>query len=224
MKNEKLLEGTPEQIEAIEKETRGFYCPCCNTKLQFRARVQLTSVGIADTREEVAERDNVPVQINGADRKRIEKVERNRDFLRFAKETGVLDAFEQAVDAASMFKPKNLEAFFVNWLETAVKVKTPQFALRQCLLSKDLSAGGELELWRSGAIGAILQNGNFKVFIPNDLLKGGTVESLATADGGITKQERTNLQVWVRTRFGYIEKSSEFSRELRKHSIGGFQV
>lgn len=212
------------QIEAIEKETREFICPCCNAKLQFRARINISSVGLAETREDKAARDGREVSYGKKELEDIAEIERNKAFLDFSKKMGVFDAFNQALEGAKISIPKNPDSYFLKWLKNATKIKTPQFALRQCLLDEDLEAGGDLELFGYQNVCAVLQNGDFKIFIPRQLVNGEPVETLAATYGGITKQETANLQIWIRTRFGYVEKSSEFSKELRKFSVGGFQV
>lgn len=218
-------EKSIEQLEAIEKETRQFECPCCNTQLQFRTRIHVTSVGRAATREEVAERDNRPVAIGARERKDMERVTANATVLEAAKSCGVFDAFSKALEVASMAvgggAPTNTDAYFVQWLTKASRQRVPTFALRECL---EGDAGGDLQLWGWMNVSAILQDGEFRQFIPRKLVEGEPIEQLAFEANGLTKQQAMDAKYWVRTRFGYVERSGEFTKEMRKHSIGAFSL
>lgn len=224
MKNEIQLEKTPQQIEDIERQTRMFTCPCCKAELQFRTRIHITSVGLADTREEVAERDGVEVVISAPEKRRLERVDNNQELLDAAKAMGVLDAFNKAVDAHGKSLPTNRESYFVKWMENADRQNVPQFALRQCLPEKDRS--GDLELWGWQNVSVVLSDGEFKCFLPRAFVNGKSISALAINGSGlgVGVKKTLDLAYWVRTRFGYVEKSGEFANEMRKHSIGGFSL
>lgn len=206
------------QLAAIEKETRSFECPCCNAKLQFRTRVHITSVQTATTPEESAARDGREVSL-----KQKETIsESQKSVIETAKQNGTFKAFVAALEAGATHVPINKEAYFVKWLSKTARQKTPAFALRQCLEERDLEAAGELELWGFQYVSAVMVDDEFKVFIPQQLIKGDVIEKLEATPKGLKVKQTINLPIWIRTRFGYVEKSGGFSDELRKHSIGAF--
>jgi hypothetical protein len=215
---------TPLQLEIVEKETRGFTCPHCNTHLQFRVNVAVVGVQETLTREEGAVRDESPLKVS---KQTLEKYALNGKydgFLDTAKNLGVFDAFNQALEATPHSIPKDRELYFLKWFEKASRIKTHSYALRQCLQEKDLIAVGDLELWGFQNVCAVLADGVFKVFLPTELTNGKAIEKLVPTEKGFQLQKQTDLTIWVRTRFGYIERSGEFCNELRKHSIGSFQL
>ena len=207
------------QLEAIEKETRAFDCPCCGAHLQFRARVHIASVSTAMTPEEGAERNGVEIALKKKDR--ISDGEKS--VIEKAKENGVFSAFNAALEAAAINLPNNRESYFVKWLSQTAKQKAPAFALRQCLEEKDLEAGGDLELWGFQSVSAIMVNDEFKVFIPVQLVKGDTIEKIEATAQGLAVKQTVNLPIWIRTRFGYVEKSSAFSKELKNILSAAFK-
>lgn len=223
MKNEVVLDKTPQQIADIEKETRSFVCPCCDAQLQFRLQVRVVSVGTALSPDEHAERTGVPVSIGQSTLQRQKLLEENAEFLANSKKLGVFDAFHQAVDVAALNvsggPPNDKDKYFLQWMQKAAKQNAPQFALRQCLNG---SAGGNLELWGWQNVSVILQDGLFRVFVPRQLVNGEDIKELAVEGGSIVTKRTVALPTWVRTKYGYVEKSGEFANELRKHSIGAF--
>lgn len=217
-----MNDKTALQLEDIEKETRAFECPCYNAKLQFRARISIASVGLAPTPEQFAKERGTEVRIGAEKQKKLNLLAEHAEILNVAKELGVLTAFNNAIDATSGSKPLDRDVYFLKWLNTSKKQNTPAFALRQCLPPDD--AKGDLSLFGFQDISAILADGAFKMFIPRQLVKGEVIETLEVTSNGVQPQKRMDLTYWVRTKYGYIEKSKEFSDELRKHSIGAFQL
>ena len=219
-----IEEKTTLELEAIEKETRKFTCPCCQTELQFRTRINITSVGLASTREEIAERDGREVAIGKKEIARNQLLNQHEAVLTTAKKCGVFDAFNRALDVTPYNTPTDRDKYFIQWLKNASKQKAPQYAIRQCLEAQDIAAQGDLELFGTQNVSVILSDGEFKVFVPKKLISGEVIETLTFENGGIKAKRQTDLQTWIRTKYGYVAKSKEFSNELRKHSIGGLQV
>ena len=153
-------------------------------------------------------------------------MEDNAEFLAAAKSLGVFDAFHQAVDAAALTvaggAPNDKDKYFLQWMKKASKQNAPAFALKQCLNGGGSS--GHLEMWGWQNVSVILQDGMFRVFIPRPLVHGQDIKELAMEGGGIVTKRTIALPQWVRTKYGYVEKSGEFANEMRKHSIGGFST
>jgi hypothetical protein len=222
MKSEIVLEKTPQQIEEIEKETRAFTCPNCNTQLQFRTRIQIVSIGEPLSAIEVDKRDGRPTSEKALARNKL--VEANQNLLDAAEKCGVFSAFWQAVETAANHIPSHRKEYFLKWLERAGKQKTPEYGLRRHLKNYEAEVNGELELWGFQDVSAILCDKQFKLFIPTKLVKGEKIEKLKFSPKGITTNKQMDLTVWIRTKYGYIAKSKVFTDELRKHSIGAFQI
>lgn len=214
---------TPLQVELVEKETRSFVCPHCSTQLQFRVNVAVVGVQALSSDGKATRSDN-PMKVSKRTLEKHALIEKYDGFLDTAKKLGVYDAFIQALEATPHTIPNDRELYFMKWFEKASRMKTPPYALRQCLQKEDLIVVGDLQLWGFQNVCAVLADGVFKVFIPTEFANGKAIEKLVSNVSGIQLQKQTDLNIWVRTRFGYIERSGEFSNELRKHSIGSFQL
>jgi len=216
---------TPLQLEAIEKETRSFVCPMCDAHLQFRLAIKVNGVQPTLSGDEMAARDGRDPLRNSANLAKQQLAQENIEFLKVSKELGIFDAFNQAVETAQIGlpgdAPVNREGYFLKWFQRASKQNAPSFALKQCLNG---SSGGNLTLWGFQNVSAILQDGLFRMFIPRQLLHGNDLKELVMEKGEIVTKRAVDLTYWVRTKYGYVEKSGEFANELRKHSIGAFSV
>lgn len=223
MKNEILIEKTPQQMKEIEKETRAFICPCCEAQLQFRVRVHVASVGPALTPAENAKRDGRPLLLSQETLARQKLLDEYADFLAVSKSLGVFDAFNQAVDTASLNvsggPPNDREKYFLQWMKKAAKQNAPALALKQCLNG---SASGQIEMWGWMNVSVIMQDGMFRVFIPRPLVHGDDIKELAFEGGEIITKKSMALPQWIKTKYGYVERGGEFANELRKHSVGAF--
>lgn len=213
---------SPLQLEAIEKETRQFECPCCHAQLQFRTRIHITSVGEALTPAQAAERDGRPLMEGASTIRRRERKAEYAPLLQAAKEFGVLTAFNQALDVCP-FVPIDKESYFIKWLSFAEKQNVPQFALRQCISDAEY-LGGSLTLWGWQNVSVVMNDNEFKLFLPRKLVNGELIEKLTVSGNGISVKKQTDVTTWIRTRYGYVEKSGEFANAMRQHSIGAFSV
>jgi hypothetical protein len=202
--------ATELKIEAIEKETRGFCCPVCNTNLQFMASIVIKSVKEAPSPLEIDIRDG---------RESIKKVD--IEILEQASKLGVLDAFKTACELSDKgAQTNNFEKYFLTFLEKAQRLDYPQYGLRMAL-PRD-GGGGELSVYSLNNIACILSDGYFKSFMPLNLLKGEALKPLVKS--ARIKSETINLDTWVKTRFGYVATKGLMLDELRKRSKGAFQV
>lgn len=206
---------TPELVEAIEKESRGFECPKCHTHLQFMVRVSVIGVRESMTAEEYVARrpgETPPKNmLSSAEQQVIEE----------ARAAGVLDAFAAAVKVKTPPVPANVEKFFIFFLNTATKMKAPQFAVRMCL--PDDEAAGDLEMWSSQGVVAVTSDGVFKTFLPKWIVDGKPNPKLEM-QGGKPRvvPADTSLKVWVRTRNGYVVGRGLLFNELRGRAAGDF--
>lgn len=224
---------TPLQVEAIEKETRGFDCPVCHTHLQFRVQVRVVGVQETLTGEEAAIRDGAPIPV-----KKLAKVPatvtvppeiaaehlRISRLLHYYEDSGILGAF---VDVATELKahqmPKDTKQFFLNWLKTCIVAPLiPKFALRKLINEFD---DGTIEVQHAQGIGAVISNGQLRCFVPMHLLRGEVIR----AGGGSNTKLRTmatdaGLDTWIRTKHGYVLGGSAMFTEMKKSAKGNFEL
>lgn len=218
---------TPEQIAAIEKETRSFICPTCGDHLQFRVTVQVKAIQPSPLADEIALRNGTALpekQIT-----RVTTVKSVRDdpaSVLQAKSDGTWNAFLTTIAAARpQQQPKDLSSFFDSWLRSATQIRTPQLAIRPCLPLEDRN--GDLELWAFSYIAAIIVNGRLKTFIPYQLIKGEPLPaSLSNNGNGVERRKGSSadLAVWVKTRNGYVVGKGLLFNELKGKRAGQFET
>lgn len=188
-----------------------FQCPCCHARLQFKLKVNVFGV------YELGDADVPVIRRPSKDRLTVEE----RELVESLKEKGVLTAFEAAVKASPANNAKDIERFLLTFLQRAVPVKTPQFAIRQCLPAGE--SFGDLELWQLNKVVAVIADGEFRAFFPDDLIKGKPLKSL-NGNGGTLRAttEQVDLVTWVKTRHGYVSGRGAFFGEMRKRAAGNF--
>lgn len=209
-------EITPLKIEAIEKESKSFVCPHCQTHLQFLVRVQVT--GVHETL------DGEQYAIVKARKPPIPKREKTPiAIVEQAKEAGVFDKFTATAETASPHNvPIDLEKYFLTWFMRATKVRTPQFAIRICLPVDERE--GALELWAFQSIAAVVKDGRLHSFLPYQFVQGRDIPTtLVHADKGIQATPSTlTLPIWIKTRNGYVVGKGMLFNELKGKAAGAF--
>lgn len=212
-----MNEKTPLQIEEIEKETRAFECPNCHMHWQFRVRVNVTGVGRTLTGEEFAARENnqpiAPRFTSGA-----------QQILDEAEATGILPAFKSVFTSGANANqiPNDLEAYFLTWLTKAQRKPAPQFGIRLCLPKEDRV--GNLELYTFQQVTAVLSDGFFRAFLPTPLVKGETIKPLVRTNGMLHSGDTVNLEMWVRTKYGYVSHRGALFAEMQRKCVGEFDT
>jgi hypothetical protein len=199
-------------IEEIEKETKAFICPHCNTSLQFLVRVSVVGVHESET-QPAPKVQPVP------------KPALVYTMAEEAKQNGIFDAFETAVKVSTPHNiPNPLERYFSVWFSRAHKVKTPQFAIRKCLEESEQDAAGDLELYAFQNIAAVVKDGVLHSFLPYQFVKGHPLPSMLEPNGSGVKRptQEITLPVWVKTRNGYVLGRGMLFRELRGKAAGQF--
>lgn len=221
---------TPIQIEAIEKETRGFECPSCHEHFQFRVTVAVKGIQPTLTGEEVAERDGRPLMPKGTPDpiSAINNPPMGDDkpsvvrLLHYYKDIGILDAFEQVLKEHFADKmPKDIGKFFLTFLRTSVKASLiPKLALRRLINEFD---DGLIEVYTAQQIAAVVSDGKIRCFVPAHLLRGEVVR----LGGGSNTKMRTRateerLDTWIRTKHGYVFGAGPMFQEMQKQARGSF--
>lgn len=223
MQNPNPNELTPLQIEAIEKETKSFVCPHCQTHLQFLVRVQV--MGVHETLEGnqyeqyAIVRASKPIDPSSIPKPKKLPIE----IVEKAKELGVYEKFEATLTLATPFNvPNDMERYFCMWFRRATKIKTPQLAIRPCLDAADRS--GNLELWAFQNLAAVVKDGYLHSFLPYQFVRGESLPgTLAMSDKGAQPSASSlTLPVWVKTRNGYVAGKGMLFHELKGKAAGAF--
>lgn len=205
------------QLEAIEKETRGFECPNCHVHLQFRVRLNVVGVQQTPTGEEAAARDGRPFEGKTTPARAIEE----EQLLADLESSGLLAAFSDALDKAVVpSKPSDTPSYMLSWLNLATKVK-----LSPPMVSKlyRLYPSSRIEVFAAQYIAAVVVEGRVRAFYPYSLLKGQSVDKLTPSGMEITKtKDRMTTEIWHRSKFGYVTGRGAYFSEMKKHSKGAF--
>lgn len=208
----------PVKVEAIEKETKAFICPHCNTHLQFLVRVQV--VGVHETLDG---EDYAAARAAKTVAQKTPKKKLPIEIVEQAKKAGVFDKFTATVKIASPYNvPIDLERYFLTWFTRATKVKTPQFAIRPLLPEGERE--GSLEVWAFQSIAAVVKDGRLHSFLPYQFVQGRDVPTTLTqADEAIQAAPSTlTLPVWIKTRNGYVAGKGLLFHELKGKAAGAF--
>lgn len=208
------------EVEPIifnDPRAKTFQCPCCDAKLQFKVQVGVYGVfQINDDNELVPKPTIKPTPV----RDRFTPDERS--LLEALKTGGLYAAFEAAAQASLYTNAKDMERYLLTFLQSAVPVKTPQFAIRQCLPEDE--AGGDLELWQLNTVVAVIADGEIRAFFPVDLIKGRPLRTPLQSDGKSITATKESISVsdWVKTRNGYVAGRGLLFNELRGKAAGNF--
>lgn len=197
--------------------SKTFQCPHCNTKLQFKVQVGVYGVfRITEDGQVLPKPPPKPI----APKDRFTPAE--RELLESLREVGLYTAFETAAQASLYTNAKDMERYFLTFLQSATPSKTPQFAIRQCL--PDDEANGDLELWQLNTVCAVMADGEIRAFFPVDLIKGRPLRSPLQSNGKSITSTRDNISVsdWVKTRNGYVAGRGLLFKELRGKAAGAF--
>lgn len=219
---------TLENIEAVEKETRAFECPNCSAHLQFMVRVNVFGVKESMTGEEVSVRDGRPLPPaptpaapngNGGSPAQARLVEA-------MKADGTFEAFTKTVDATlPAGRPKNVEKFFLTFLETCTPIAVPSSVLRKII--GELKTMGEPEgfitVYSAQQVALVTVDGEPKLFTPVRLLRGERVRLSANAQVRLRiRAKEESIEHWIRTRNGYVVGRGELFNELARKRPGEF--
>jgi hypothetical protein len=216
--NSVTKELTEFDLIAIEDpRAKTFQCPHCDAKLQFKVQVNVHGVyEINDDNELLPKPPPKPAPVK--DRFTPEE----RALLESLRAAGLYAAFEAAARASMYTNVKDMERYLLTFLQSAVPVKSPQFAIRQCLPEDE--ASGDLELWQLNTVVAVIADGEIRAFFPVDLVKGRPLRTKLQSDGKTITAGKENVTVtdWVKTRNGYVAGRGLLFKELRGKAAGAF--
>jgi len=194
------------KIEIIEKQSRAFICPCCQTELQFLVGVQVKGVRPA---EKSVTPEPQPIEAPPSDEDLA---------LANLEEQGVVQPFIQACEWVSNWSPpKDLRRYLLVFLKNAKKASESQLTLKN-LVSEDCH--GYLEAYIFQNIVLIIEDGQYRQFMPTEVYKKQFVRKLVT-DNGLLQRVKMNADDWRKTRFGYVAGNT-FFKALQLESRGAF--
>lgn len=216
--NSELAERLVTQFAGEDRMSQLFKCPNCDVSLTVNLEVRIKRVRLAE--EEAIERGNIDTVIPSpgsgftpAELELIAELEAN----------GLLKAYEDAFTRVVMVtKPRNMKRSLLSWIECASKrTKIPAFAMRPLY---DEFAGLNIQIYAAQYIAAVVVEGKVMAFYPYHLLKGETVSKITPSGGQITtmKEKPMTVEVWRRSKFGYVLGNGAFFNELQKKSKGAF--
>lgn len=223
-----LREKTAVQLEAIEKETRGFDCPNCGHHMQFRVAVKVLTVQQTLSGEEVAERDGrtlappkrklTPEEANpplGVNRPQLVRLGQ------YYQDVGIISAFESvAKELLSHQLPTDMNRFFLTWLTITTRATLiPKLALQRLINE----FRGEINVYHAQGIGAVVSSGQLRCFVAMHLLRG---EVIRVGNGSNTKLRtlatEEKLDAWIKTKHGYVYGAGLLFSEMQKQARGSF--
>jgi hypothetical protein len=206
-----------EPMSFDDPRAKTFQCPHCDAKLQFKVQVGVYGVFEINENNELVPKPP-PKPAPAKDR----FTRQERALLESLREAGLYTAFEAAARASLYTNAKDMERYLLTFLQSAVPVKTPQFAIRQCLPEDE--ATGDLELWQLNTVTAVIADGEIRAFFPVDLIKGRPLRTKLQSNGKTITAEKETITVsdWVRTRNGYVAGRGLLFKELRGKAAGAF--
>jgi len=98
------------------------------------------------------------------------------DMVQNCKDAGIMDAFAQAVSRSGRDKPKMIESFFLSFLTKARPKAIPRDILRHFIT---LFPRKTINFWSTDGIGAVLADGDLKMFLPSRNVIGAKVKTLS---------------------------------------------
>lgn len=216
--NDELVENLVMQFAGEDRQSQMFNCPQCGVPLTLKFEMRIKRVRLAE--DVMRENGDIPETVtptpgNGFSPEEIALLEE-------LEASGILGAYADAMNRVVMdTKPKNIRRAFLSWLETAVKVKVPQFALRSLI---DEFAGMYLHVYAAQYIAAIVVEDKVMAFYPYHLLKGETISKLTPSGAQITttKDKSMTVEIWRRAKYGYVCGNGAYFSEMCKKSKGAF--
>jgi hypothetical protein len=186
-------------------------CPHCRKPIRFRLETDYGSFGTTEPDEEWL----------------LSLSEKDREFLRIAEASGVLDSFQQALKARSIgdLSVRNPAKTFLRFL---AKMKTQKLTPQVGLTLRSAFPGGGVDVYTCGDISAITISGVLRLFIPTEHLFKNNVKPVANVGNGTVKvkelqDDMKDFQAWIKTRMGYVPQGGGlFLQEMRKRCYGAF--
>ena len=211
------------QMDIIEKETKQFNCPHCQTELRFTTAVQIKNVKKVPSQEVnnvLHCQDSVePVKPIVAPKSPIKKLSpQEQELISQVEGFGIIEAFQYAYEQCDTHPtPKNIYKSFVSFLRTATLWDLPPYDLRK-LLPNDMVCASVAAYRNTAGITCILGDGEFKAFVPTKLIQRKRIKPLTSnlQNQAITPED------WVRTKNGYVLGSSVMFHELIGRTAGSF--
>lgn len=186
-------------------------CPHCGEGIRFRLETDYGAFGTTEPDEEWL----------------LSLSEKDREFLRIAKGSGVLNSYQQALNARSTGAPsvRNPAKTFLYFL---ARMKTQKLTPEVGLTLRSAFPGGGVDVYTYGDISAVTINGILRLFIPTEHIFKNNIRALGNVEAGTVKvkhlqEDMKDFQAWIKTRMGYVPQDGGlFLQEMRKRCYGAF--
>lgn len=190
--------------------TSEFCCPTCQNVLRFDCEVSILGVQVKGG---PIERAKLPMSLVSTEKHREPLSDEELQVAKECRDSGMLDAFVQVVNGQMRGPnvPRDMERFFITFLQTAVKGRLPS----QMLLEFAREFQGHIEFWKAQGIGMVLSDGKVCCFIPVVRGMPQRVSKYFVAEGTPGKSGRVQ-----RTTAGYVPAGSRVFMEALLHSWG----
>lgn len=203
MEQNQMTEDQLDAIAAIEKHSRAVKCPACGEHIRFSTRTSIIGVHIAENHADLRNDDDDHVHYVREAELRI---------IAQARESGILEPFIKACEQVTKWsKPADLERFFVTFMRSCQARPEPAWKLK---LLFDENIGGHLIAYQHSQITMIVADDNIKMFVPLELFVGGIARKIQVGRNG-TSIKQTDINDWIRTRFGYVAGTGAFYSALQ---------
>ncbi len=180
-------------------------CPHCHEPIHVVVRTQVVeAVRVIERR--------------GKEDGRLGLTPEKTQALEVAKEAGLITAFEAAVNRRKNgTTPKNIERYFLTFLDKARPVKVPGFVLKKAM---QIFPDTRIEIRASDGIAALLTDGVIRGFVPQATLMGTTI----SGSNMRTSVRLEEVEEWIRTRWGFVAGKGFLFAELQQSCFGGFAL
>lgn len=195
-------------------------CPHC------QKRIYMTLTACEDDVVEVTQKHNgTKPAMNRDEAWEATLTSGQRAMLKSVEEDGTIDlmlvALADSPNALSMpTTATGKHRFFISFMKSCAEKRIPEHALRYFARKYN---GAHIKVLGANGILAIVVDGKLGGFVPQQIVMGSTAKT-ATGKAWVLESTPEELDVWVRTRFGYAAGGGLFLNEMKKRSKGEFAL
>lgn len=142
------------------------------------------------------------------------------DLAAMMERDGTAEAYAAAYERQGGARPQHPVRSMWGWFTRATEARLPDWAAR--FYRRHYNAGVLAAQTFNGMV-AIFADGELREFVPVKLLRGQRVSAIGRGEAQMLKPaSREDLEVWVRTKHGYVPNNGAFAQMMRRRSVGAF--